>query len=144
MMAAGVTRLAAMLALTLCVASALAQTYPSRPIRIVVPYAAGSTTDLTGRMIADVLAESMGQPVIVENRPGASGTIGSERVSRAEPDGYTLVLGTAASHLVSAVLMATPPYDPTRDFAPVSLITKYPNVVVVNPTAPPDQPLRGG
>ena len=134
MMAAGATRLAAMLALMLCAATALAQTYPTRPIRIVVPYAAGSTTDLQGRMIADVLAESMGQPVIVENRAGASGTIGSERVSRAEPDGYTLVLGSAASHLVSAVLMATPPYDPTRDFAPVSLVTKYPNVVVVNPS----------
>ena len=133
-MAAGATRLAATLALMLCAATALAQTYPTRPIRIVVPYAAGSTTDLQGRMIADVLAESMGQPVIVENRAGASGTIGSERVSRAEPDGYTLVLGSAASHLVSAVLMATPPYDPTRDFAPVSLITKYPNVVVVNPS----------
>ncbi|MEI6114633.1 MAG: tripartite tricarboxylate transporter substrate binding protein [Burkholderiales bacterium] len=133
-MAAGATRLAATLALMLCAATALAQTYPTRPIRIVVPYAAGSTTDLQGRMIADVLAESMGQPVIVENRAGASGTIGSERVSRAEPDGYTLVLGSAASHLVSAVLMATPPYDPTRDFAPVSLVTKYPNVVVVNPS----------
>ncbi len=134
MMAAGATRLAAMLALMFCATTAFAQTYPTRPIRIVVPYAAGSTTDLQGRMIADVLAESMGQPVIVENRAGASGTIGSERVSRAEPDGYTLVLGSAASHLVSAVLMATPPYDPTRDFAPVSLVTKYPNVVVVNPS----------
>ena len=134
MLAAAATRLAAALALALYAATALGQTYPSRPIHIVVPYAAGSTTDLTGRIVADVLTESMGQPVIVENRPGASGTIGSERVSRAEPDGYTLVLGTAASHLVSAVLMATPPYDPTRDFAPVSLITKYPNVVVVNPS----------
>ena len=134
MMAAGATRLATMLALMFCATTAFAQTYPTRPIRIVVPYAAGSTTDLQGRMIADVLAESMGQPVIVENRAGASGTIGSERVSRAEPDGYTLVLGSAASHLVSAVLMATPPYDPTRDFAPVSLVTKYPNVVVVNPS----------
>lgn len=134
MLAAAATRLAAALALALCAATAPGQTYPSRPIHIVVPYAAGSTTDLTGRMVADVLTESLGQPVIVENRPGASGTIGSERVSRAEPDGYTLVLGTAASHLVSAVLMANPPYDPTRDFTPVSLITKYPNVVVVNPS----------
>lgn len=126
-------RVAAIATIALVTTAALAQPYPSRPIRIVVPYAAGSTTDLQGRMIADVLSESMGQPVIVENRPGASGTIGSERVSRAEPDGYTLVLGSAASHLVSAVLMAAPPYDPLRDFAPVSLITKYPNVVVVTP-----------
>ncbi len=72
MMAAGATRLAAMLALMFCATTAFAQTYPTRPIRIVVPYAAGSTTDLQGRMIADVLAESMGQPVIVENRAGAS------------------------------------------------------------------------
>ena len=124
--------------LTACVALAavsqvaLSQTYPSKPIHIVVPYAAGSTTDLQGRMIAEVLTDALKQPVVVENRIGASGTIGSERVSRASPDGYTLVLGSAASHLAPMILMAKPPYDSLKDFSPISLITKYPNAVVVN------------
>ena len=109
----------------------IAQTYPNKPIHLVVPYAAGSTTDLQGRMIAEVLTEALKQPVVVENRVGASGTIGSERVSRAQPDGYTLVLGSAASHLAPMILMAKPPYDSLKDFAPISLVTKYPNAVVV-------------
>ena len=111
--------------------TAIAQDYPNKPIHIVVPYAAGSTTDLQGRMIAEVLTEALKQPVIVENRIGASGTIGSERVSKAQPDGYTLVLGSAASHLAPMILMAKPPYDSLKDFSPISLVTKYPNAIVV-------------
>lgn len=113
---------------------ARAQPYPSKPIHIVVPYAAASTTDILGRMIAEYLTESLRQPVVVENRPGASGVTGSGVVSRSAPDGYTLVLGTAASHLVSAILLSPPPYDPLKDFAPISLVTKYPNAIVVHPS----------
>jgi len=128
----GFKYLAALAVLVSCIQASFAQTYPSKPIHLVVPYAAGSTTDLQGRMIAEVLSEALKQPVIVENRIGASGTIGSERVSRALPDGYTLVLGSAASHLAPMILMAKPPYDSLADFSPVSLVTKYPNAVVVS------------
>ncbi len=113
---------------------ALAQPYPSKPIRIVVPYAAASTTDILGRMIAEHLSEALHQPVVIENRPGASGVIGSGVVARSAPDGYTLVLGTAASHLVSVILLSPPPYNPLKDFAPISLVTKYPNAVVAHPS----------
>ena len=127
----GFKHLTTLLAFALVGEISVAQTYPNKPIHLVVPYAAGSTTDLQGRMIAEVLTEALKQPVVVENRIGASGTIGSERVSRAQPDGYTLVLGSAASHLAPMILMAKPPYDSLKDFSPISLITKYPNAIVV-------------
>ena len=127
----GFKHLTTLLAFALVGEISVAQTYPNKPIHLVVPYAAGSTTDLQGRMIAEVLTEALKQPVVVENRIGASGTIGSDRVSRAQPDGYTLVLGSAASHLAPMILMAKPPYDSLKDFAPISLVTKYPNAIVV-------------
>lgn len=119
------------------VGEAFAQAYPSKPIHIVVPYAAASTTDMVARMIAEHLTEVLHQPVVVENRPGASGVIGSAAVARSAPDGYTLVLGSAASHLFSAVLLSPRPYDSLKDFAPVSLVTKYPNAIVVHPSLGP-------
>ena len=115
-------------------APALAQ-YPNKPVRIVVPYPPGGTSDILARLTAARLTESMGQPFLVENRPGASGTIGSQAVAKSAPDGYTLVLGTISSHgIVSAV--STTPYDPVRDFAPVTVIGSTPNVIAVHPDLP--------
>jgi tripartite-type tricarboxylate transporter receptor subunit TctC len=113
---------------------ALAQ-YPSKPVRIIVPYPPGGTSDILARLSAARLTESMGQPFLVENRPGASGTIGSQAVAKSAPDGYTLVLGTISSHgIVSAV--SNTPYDPVKDFAAVTVIGSTPNVITVHPDLP--------
>ena len=114
---------------------AAAGQFPSRPIRIVVPYGAGSTTDLTARMIAPKMAQILGGPVVVENKAGATGVIGSEEVARATPDGHTLVMGTVASH-GTLVSLRTLPYDVLRDFVPVGLATVPPGLVVVHPAVP--------
>ena len=100
--------------------AALAQSFPSRPIRIVVPYPAGGPTDALARILASELQKSLGGSAIVENKPGASGAIGSREVARAEPDGHTLVLGTNQTHVTNAVLLKEPGYDPARDFVPVA------------------------
>ena len=127
-------RALAALASALLASSALAQ-YPSKPVRVIVPYPPGGTSDILARLSAARLAESMGQPFLVENRPGASGTIGSQAVAKSAPDGYTLVLGTISSHgIVSAV--STTPYDPVKDFAPVTVIGSTPNVITVHPDLP--------
>ena len=110
--------------------------FPNRPIRIVVPYGPGSATDINTRLIAPRMAESLGQPVVVENRSGATGAIGSEAVARARPDGYTLVMGTIASHSILGSLMPSLPYDILRDFTPVGLVSTSPNIVVVHPSVP--------
>ena len=115
-------------------APALAQ-YPNKPVRIIVPYPPGGTSDILARLAASRLTESMGQPFLVENRPGASGTIGSQAVAKSAPDGYTLVLGTISSHgIVSAV--STTPYDPVKDFSAVTVIGSTPNVITVHPDLP--------
>lgn len=116
-------------------AQAVSGQFPSRPIRIVVPYGAGSTTDLTARMIAPKMSEILGGPVVVENKSGATGVIGSEEVARAAPDGHTLVMGTVASHGTLVSLRALP-YDVLRDFTPVGLATVPPGLVVVHPAVP--------
>src|SRR5438046_5839390 len=105
------------LAFSLCVFSAAAQTYPSRPVRIVIPLSPGGTTDVPGRIIAQKLSESLGQQFFVENRAGAGGTIGSDYVAKAKPDGYTLLL-TASPFLIALHGYKTMPYDPLADFAP--------------------------
>ena len=109
--------LAAGVSLTL--GSASAQNYPTRPIALVVPFAAGSTTDILGRILAGKLSESIGQRVIVDNRGGAGGSIGTEYVARAAPDGYTIMLGTVSTHAINASIYSRLPYDPIKDFAPV-------------------------
>ena len=115
-------------------AAALAQ-YPNKPVRIIVPYPPGGTSDILARLAGARLTESMGQPFPVENRPGASGTIGSQAVAKSAPDGYTLVLGTISSHgIVSAVSQT--PYDPVRDFAAITVIGSTPNVITVHPDLP--------
>jgi tripartite-type tricarboxylate transporter receptor subunit TctC len=116
--------------------SAQAQSYPSKPIRWIIPYAAGGSTDIAGRMLGAQLSKQVGQAVVIENVPGASGVIGSDVVRRAAPDGYTLAHGSSASHSVNMVAMKENPYNPVTDFAPIILLLKAPNVVFVNPAMP--------
>ena len=127
------------LALTLAacgvVTSAHAQTYPTRPIRLIVSVQPGGNLDLMGRSVADYASTGLGQRMIVENRPGANSTIGLGSVARAAPDGYTLVM-VAQSALVAARMMRNAPYDPVRDFAGVSLIATLPQMLVVHPSLP--------
>ena len=111
-------------------------TYPTRPVRLVVPFPAGGTTDILARAAAQKLSDALGQQVIVDNRPGAGGNIGSELVAKAPPDGYTLLMGTVGTHAINASLYSKLPYDPVKDFTPVILVAGVPNVLVVNPALP--------
>jgi tripartite-type tricarboxylate transporter receptor subunit TctC len=113
-----------------------AQSWPSRPVHFVVPFPAGGSTDVVGRLIADKLAESLKQPFVVENRAGAGGTLGSDVVAKAAPDGYTMLLGTSSTQAIASSLYARLPYNPARDFAPVSLIGTATILLVVNPAVP--------
>jgi tripartite-type tricarboxylate transporter receptor subunit TctC len=107
---------------------------PGRPVRIVVPFAPGGSTDVTARLVAEALAERIGQPVVVDNRPGAAGNIASEHVARSAPDGHTLIMATTATHAANAVLYRNLPFDVRRDFTPVSLVAFTPNLLVVHPS----------
>ncbi len=135
-MSAFFRRAALIAAFVLAAGAAFAQSYPSRPIRLVVPYPAGGPTDLLGRVIAQRLGDNLGQPVLVDNRPGASGNLGSELVAKAAPDGYTLVLGNNATHATNESLFPNMPYATLRDFAPVTLVASVTNLLVVNPKVP--------
>jgi len=104
--------------------------YPNRTVRVVIPFPPGGATDIIGRVVAQKMSERWKQPVVVENRPGAGGTIGSDLVAKAAPDGYTLLIATNSTHAVAAVL-GHPPYDPAKDFTPISLLAYSPNVLVV-------------
>lgn len=115
---------------------AFAQDYPARPIRIIVPYPSGGTADLLGRGIGQKLGESLGQQAVIENRPGAGGNIGADLVAKSKPDGYTLLMGTIATHAINPNLYPDMPYDPQRDFAPIALIATMPNLLVVHPSVP--------
>jgi len=117
------------------IGAATAQTYPVKPIRVVVPFPAGGGIDTVARILTPKLTESLGQPAVVDNRVGASGTIGTEAVSKAPPDGYTL-LATFASHAQNASLYPKLGYDTVKDFAPITLIATVPNILVVNPSLP--------
>lgn len=118
----------------LCPALVFAQKqWPSKPLRIVVPFPAGGATDVFARMVAPHLSERIGQPVIVENRLGANGTIGTESVARAPADGYTLLMGTIATHSIQQTLLANLPYDPVKDFIPIVQVASQAYVVVVGP-----------
>lgn len=110
--------------------------FPGRPIRLVVPFGAGSSTDVVARLLAPHMAQALGQPIVVDNRAGATGSIGSAEVAKAEPDGYTLVLGTVASHATLAPLMPNLPYDILSDFTPIGLATTPPALIVINPEVP--------
>ena len=117
-------------------ASAQAPAYPTKPVRIVVPFPAGGATDILARAVAQKLTETWGQAFVVDNRPGAGGNIGSELVAKAAPDGYTLEMGTVGTHAINASLYAKMPYDHVKDFAPIILVAGVPNVLVVNPAVP--------
>ncbi len=113
-----------------------AQAYPTRPVRAVVPFAAGSATDTLGRLFAERMQENLGQPVVVENRAGASGMIGAEAVARATPDGYTFLFGTNSTQAAATALFRSVPYDMERDFAPVSTLASIPLLVAVAANSP--------
>ena len=102
--------------------SAAAQPYPSRTVKIIVPFPVGGVADIYGRIIAARLSETWSQPVVVENRTGAGGNIGADLVAKSPPDGYALVIGTIGTHAVNVSLFSKMPYDPVRDFAPIALI----------------------
>jgi len=107
--------------------------FPSRVIRFVVPYAAGGPLDQAARVLADLMRDSLGQPVIVENRPGAGGNIGADNVAKSEPDGYSIVMGAVATHAINPYLFKKMPYDANRDFTPITRVALVPNVLVVTP-----------
>ncbi|HET7096136.1 MAG TPA: tripartite tricarboxylate transporter substrate-binding protein, partial [Casimicrobiaceae bacterium] len=113
-----------------------AQAWPSRPIHIVAPSTPGDAPDVIARIVADKLSIALGREVVVDNKPGAGGVVGSEFVAKATPDGYTLIMGNAGSHGINAAVYAKLPYDIQRDFAPVSQIAVAPNIFVVNPNVP--------
>ena len=115
---------------------AMAQGYPSRPVRLVVPFPPGAATDILGRLLAQKLQESWGQSVVVDNKPGAGSIIGAEIVAKAPPDGHTLFMGHIGTHGANPALYARLPYDPVKDFAPVSLLVTIPNLVAVHPSVP--------
>jgi tripartite-type tricarboxylate transporter receptor subunit TctC len=116
-------------------ASAAAQTYPAGPVRIVVPFPPGGGVDTAGRLLGQKLSEAIGKPVLIDNRAGANGMIGSEMVAKAPKDGYTLMVN-GANFVTSPILYAKPLYDPIRDFDPVSLLAHAPNILVVHPSLP--------
>jgi tripartite-type tricarboxylate transporter receptor subunit TctC len=133
-----IPRRAALAALSATLAAprvARAQAWPSRPVRLVVPYAPGGGTDIFVRAMSDGLAQALGQTVLVENRPGANGAIGSEAVARAEPDGYLLLVDTG-SHVMNSYVMPNLPYQPLRDFSPVALLSRYPLLLTASGHAP--------
>ena len=110
-----------------------AQPYPMRPIRIVVPYPAGGTSDILARSLGEKLTGALGQPVVVDNKPGANGNLGADLVAKALPDGYTLLLGDIGALAISPSVYPTLPFDPVRDFAPVTMVAYSPHILVVNP-----------
>ncbi|MCX8115990.1 MAG: tripartite tricarboxylate transporter substrate-binding protein, partial [Burkholderiaceae bacterium] len=118
--------------------SAVAQSYPSKPVRIVVPFPAGGTTDIVARLVGSELQKMWGQPVVIENRGGAGGNIGTDVVAKSPADGYTLLMGTVGTHAINVSLYPKMPYDAVRDFAPVSLVAGVPNVLVAAPSFPPN------
>jgi len=110
-----------------------AAAWPSKPIRFVVPYPAGGPLDTVARAIGDKLKDSLGQPVVIENRPGAGGNLGADYVARQPADGYTIVMGAVATHAINPTLFAKMPYDPVKDFTPITLVADVPNVLVMHP-----------
>jgi tripartite-type tricarboxylate transporter receptor subunit TctC len=113
-----------------------AQEWPTKQVNFIVPFSAGGTTDLFGRLLAQHMHKSFGQPFIVENRAGAGGNLGAAAVAKAAPDGYTFLIGTVSTHAINPFLYSKLPYDTVKDFQPVSLIARLPNILVVHPSLP--------
>ena len=133
MMMRAMLGVAALAALTL---PAAAQEWPAKQVNFIVPFSAGGTTDLFGRLLAQHMQKNFGQPFIVENRAGAGGNLGAAAVAKAAPDGYTFLVGTVSTHAINPFLYSKLPYDTVKDFAPVSLIARLPNILVVHPSLP--------
>src|ERR1700681_4125046 len=117
-------------------APAAAQVYPTRPVTIVVPFAAGGANDILARLIAQHMGRALGQQFVIENRTGAGGTIGARAVAKAAPDGHTLMVGHSGVFGIAPALYADPGYDPRRDFAPIGLIASFQQILVVHPSLP--------
>src|SRR5262245_2923719 len=113
-----------------------AQQYPSKPIRVVIPFVAGGSSDIVGRAIAGKFQELLGQPGVVENKPGANGGIAAEFVAKSDPDGYTVLVGSIGVFSINAALFKDLRYNPVRDFAPITLAVTTPNVLITKPTLP--------
>ena len=132
----GVRNLLALGLLLVWAGPALAQTFPTRAIKIVVPAAAGGPTHITAQLLAEKMQVSLGQPVIVEPKPGAGNNLGAEFVAKSAPDGYTLLLATTGTHAINQTLFKNLPFDPIKDFEPVSLVVRYPLLLVISPDLP--------
>ena len=128
--------LAALAVLAMAGTAPAQESFPDKPIRLVVPFAAGGSTDLVARVVAQAMGDRLGQQMVVENRGGAGGNLGATAVAEADPDGYTILMGTIATHALSASLYAEPPFDPEKDFAPIVLLVTVPNVLTVNKDYP--------
>ncbi len=122
--------------LALASPAAHAQAFPAKAITIVVPFSAGGTTDILARVIGQHMSSDLGQPVIIDNRAGAGGNIGTQLVARAAPDGYTILMGTVGTHAINQSLYPKLPFDPIKDFAPLTRVALVPNLLVANPTQP--------
>ena len=130
-------RWAAVLAAWLLVAGlASAQSYPTQPIRLIVPWPPGGGVDTSARIIAQPFGERLGQSIVIDNKPGAAGNIGTEQAARAKPDGYTLLMGSVSPNAINPHLYARLGFEPVKDFAPIALVASVPNILVVQPNAP--------
>lgn len=116
--------------------ASFAQAYPSKPVKVIVAFAPGSATDILARLMADYFSKSMGQPFVVENRPGAGGNIGTVAAAKAPADGHTLVMNISSAMAINPALYKSPGFDPVKDFTPISLVGSVPNVLVVSPSFP--------
>jgi tripartite-type tricarboxylate transporter receptor subunit TctC len=114
--------------------SAHAQSFPTRPVRMIIPFTAGGSNDVVGRMLGDAMAQRLGQPVVVENRGGAGGVLGNDAVAKAEPDGHTMLLAGSGSFVISSLVQARLPYDPVKDFSAIAYLGASPNVITVHPS----------
>ena len=130
------TRVIAAAAATLACTAALAQAYPDKPIKAVVPFAAGSATDQIGRAFAQKMQEALGQPIVIDNKPGVNGMLGADAVAKAAPDGYTILIGTNSTNAALKSLMKQLPYDQDKAFAPVAYMGSVPLIIAVNPDVP--------
>lgn len=123
-------------ALALAPLAAQAQAFPSKSLTMIVPFSPGGTTDILARVVGQFMAKDLGQPVIIDNRPGAGGNIGAQMVARAAPDGYTILMGTVGTHAINQSLYKKMPFDPIKDFAPITRVALVPNLLVANPSQP--------
>ena len=133
----GIKTLAAAALLATGMGAAVAQDgYPTKPLTMVVPFSAGGTTDILARIVGQALGQDLGQTIIIENKPGAGGNIGAQQAARAKADGYTLFMGTVGTHAINQALYKKLPYDPVKDFTPLSRVANVPNLLVVHPSRP--------